>query len=382
MRNHAFAGEDSPRTQSTDKQGAVLTAPPADRMIRVGSPVSLLAVVPHLLGFMPGRSLVVIGTEQPKGQVKLALRYDLPDPPAAETIREITEHAAEVLAAQRVEDVLVIGYGPAALVAPLADEFRRATAVYGLALGEILRVQDQRYWSYLCAKPDCCPPEGTPFDLLADPAWATMSGAGHPVLSSRDDLAKTVAALDGAAGEATRRATQRAEAKASTLIARVTRTGRRGQARRLIAAAGISSVAAALATYRRGQRITNADQMAWLTIVLRDLRVRDDAWARMDPKYREPYGRMWTDVTRAARPGYVAAPACLLAFAAWQDGNGALANVALDRAIADQPGYTMAELLRQVIDGGVPPSAARLPMTPEEVAASYDEIDDEGNERD
>jgi hypothetical protein len=36
----------------------------------------------------------------------------------------------------------------------------------------------------------------------------------------------------------------------------------------------------------------------------------------------------------------------------------------------------MAGLLRQVIGGGVPPSAARLPMSPEEVAASYDEIDD------
>jgi hypothetical protein len=35
----------------------------------------------------------------------------------------------------------------------------------------------------------------------------------------------------------------------------------------------------------------------------------------------------------------------------------------------------MALLLRQVIDGGVPPTSARLPMSPEEVAASYDEIE-------
>jgi hypothetical protein len=33
----------------------------------------------------------------------------------------------------------------------------------------------------------------------------------------------------------------------------------------------------------------------------------------------------------------------------------------------------MAELLRQVIAAGAPPSMARLPMTPEEVAASYDD---------
>jgi Domain of unknown function (DUF4192) len=63
---------------------------------------------------------------------------------------------------------------------------------------------------------------------------------------------------------------------------------------------------------------------------------------------------------------------------AWQSGDGALANVALDRALDDAPGYSMALLLRQVIAAGVPPSLARLPMTPEEVAASYD--DAEGHE--
>jgi hypothetical protein len=32
----------------------------------------------------------------------------------------------------------------------------------------------------------------------------------------------------------------------------------------------------------------------------------------------------------------------------------------------------MARLLRQALDSGAPPSLARLPMTPEEVAAAYD----------
>jgi hypothetical protein len=35
----------------------------------------------------------------------------------------------------------------------------------------------------------------------------------------------------------------------------------------------------------------------------------------------------------------------------------------------------MAVLLRQVIDSGAPPSLARLPMTPDEVAASYDALE-------
>jgi hypothetical protein len=32
----------------------------------------------------------------------------------------------------------------------------------------------------------------------------------------------------------------------------------------------------------------------------------------------------------------------------------------------------MARLLREALDSGAPPHLARLPMTPEEVAASYD----------
>jgi hypothetical protein len=68
----------------------------------------------------------------------------------------------------------------------------------------------------------------------------------------------------------------------------------------------------------------------------------------------------------------VAAPASLLAFVAWQAGDGALANVALDRALADNRRYSMARLLRRALDSGAPPSVARLPMSPEQVAASYD----------
>jgi hypothetical protein len=62
----------------------------------------------------------------------------------------------------------------------------------------------------------------------------------------------------------------------------------------------------------------------------------------------------------------------------YDDGNGAVANLALDRALADTPGYSMAQLLRDTIDAGAPLSVAVLPMTPEEVAASYDPQPDTG----
>src|SRR5262249_37446586 len=66
-------------------------------------------------------------------------------------------------------------------------------------------------------------------------------------------------------------------------------------------------------------------------------------------------------------------PAC----GAGQPGGGARATGAPARARADQPRYSMAQLLRQVITAGAPPSLARLPMPPEEVAASYDDAEDD-----
>jgi hypothetical protein len=37
----------------------------------------------------------------------------------------------------------------------------------------------------------------------------------------------------------------------------------------------------------------------------------------------------------------------------------------------------MALLLREALDSGAPPSMARLPMTPEEVAAAYDAAEED-----
>jgi hypothetical protein len=160
-----------------------------------------------------------------------------------------------------------------------------------------------------------------------------------------------------------RQATQQAERAASRLI---TRRGRGALDR-----PGLTAVRAAIHLYRDDGSIVPAIGYAWLALVLTRLRIRDDAWARMDPNHRDAHRRLWTDVVRRAQPGYVAAPACLLAFTAWQGGEGALANIALDRALADDPEYSMALLLRDILDAGTPPSAATLPLTPEQVADSY-----------
>jgi hypothetical protein len=338
--------------------------------VRVSSPGDILAVVPHLLGFHPARSLVVVGAGRPPQRVELAFRYDLPDPPDAAAATGIAGHAAAVLEQRALHTVIGIGYGPGTLVTPVADAFGAAVRERGLRLHELMRVEGGRYWSYLCANPDCCPPDGVRFDVQVSAAAAAMTVAGLVAYPDRAALAGTLAPVTGAAARAMERATTRARARAAKLVSLGARGGL-DPATRLLAEAGRRAVRDAIASYRAGRPITAADPVAWLSVALAHLPVRDDAWARMDPGHRDAHLRLWSDVVRRARPAYLAAPASLLAFTAWQSGEGALANIAIDRALAADPGYSLAHLLRDILDAGVPPSEARLPMTPEQVADSY-----------
>ncbi len=344
--------------------------------VRVSSPGDILAVVPHLLGFHPARSLVVVGVGALAGEggsaprIELAFRYDLPDPPDAAITAGIAGHAVAVLGQRRLHAVIGIGYGPGALVTPVADALAAAVRQRGLRLHELMRVEDGRYWSYICANPDCCPPDGVRFDVQASPAAAAMTVAGLVAYPDRAALAGTLAPVTGAAARSMQRATIRARARAAKLVS----LGGRGHldpATTLLAEAGRRAVRDFIASYRAGRPITAAEPVAWLSVTLAHLPVRDDAWARMDPQHRDAHLRMWSDVVRRARPAYLAAPASLLAFTAWQSGEGALANIALDRALAADPHYSLAHLLRDILDAGVPPSEARLPMTPEQVADGY-----------
>jgi Domain of unknown function (DUF4192) len=391
------AGDQAPQKQRPRKTGSAartrpggrtttrqLPAPGRDQAdqvpapavrVRAGSPSAVLAIVPHLLGFAPETSMVIIGTEAQRGAVRVTLRYDLPEPADQDLAADIAEHAAAVLAAQRLTAAIVIGYGPDELVRPLAMALGGGMNRAGIGVPECLRVDGGRYWSYTCDDQDCCPDQGVPLDEGGHTASAVMAAAGERVLAGRSAVADTLAPVTGAAAESMRLATGRAERHVTQIIAKVRKSTRVGAARHMIAGEGLAAVASLIADYRAGGQYSTDYQIAWLTVALKDLRVRDDAWARMDPRDRDAHRRLWIDVVRRAQPGYVAAPASLLAFVAWQDGNGVLANIALDRALNDTPGYSMATLLRQVITAGAPPSMARLPLTPEEVAACYDDID-------
>jgi hypothetical protein len=336
--------------------------------LRAATPDAVLAVVPHMLGFYPSQSLVVLGLGE-QHRVTVTFRYDLPEPYDHVLAADIAQHAVYVLGRERIRSALLVGYGPEEFVLPVLAQTAARLGNHGIHLEEALRAEAGRYWSLLCDDPSCCPPEGRPYDPGSHPAADAMAKAGLAAHPDREALARTIQ-RPGGTSDTIGRATQQAHLRLARIVhageaagdhdpkLRATRIGRK-------------EVQRAIRLYRCGGSICSVGQLAWLAVLLGDIRVRDDAWARMDPAHRDDHCRLWTDVLRSAATEYAPAPASLLAFTAWQAGNGALAAVAVDRALTADPRYSMAHLLGSAIQAALPPAAARMPMTPAAVAASY-----------
>ncbi|WP_341718199.1 DUF4192 domain-containing protein [Micromonospora sp. FIMYZ51] len=311
--------------------------------LTVRSPADLIAAVPYLLGFHPAESIVVVAMSG--SRIVFAARSDLPgdaDP------REAAGHIAAVTARQGADSATVIGYGPAAQVTPALDALRDVLADAGLAVLDALRVTDGRWWSYLCTEPDCCPPEGNAYDPRASSVPAAAVFAGQVALPDRATLARQVAPI----GEATMRpAIERAEQRLTALLAGAPASDLLG--RRALRVAGVAAYRAARRRHRDGERLTD-DEVAWLCLLLTHLPVRDHAWERTDGRVEDV--AFWSELLRRAEPELIAAPGALLAFAAWRDGQGALAAVALERVLAEHPDYSLALLMDDLLRRGVPPS--------------------------
>lgn len=342
--------------------------------VKVGSADGVLAVVPHLLGFHPSKSLVVLGIGGPHGRIRLAFRYDLPDPPDDSLSADIAAHAVSVLGREHLTMAILVGYGIGPAVTPVIDVVQSALRDAQVSIQDALRVNDGRYWSYRCGDPACCSPDGVPYDLAGHPAAAALQAAGLPVRADRDELAATLAQIPESAASIAA-GLERARGRATHVIEQAMVLGSgsdpEGDLFEPVADAGRKSIRQAVTSYRRGREISSYDEMAWLGYVLTDMRVRDDAWARMDPQYTDAHKLLWTTLLRNLPTEFAPAPASLLAFVCWQSGDGALATIAIERALDADPDYTMALLIGDALHAGLPPSAARLSMSPKQVAASY-----------
>jgi hypothetical protein len=211
----------------------------------------------------------------------------------------------------------------------------------GVRIAEVIRVADGRWWSYRGG-----PADGTP---CAPGLAAEAVYRGMVALPDRKALVAKVAPIEGRAREEMTAATGRARSLATDLAAKDLKARRAGLWMRR---AGREAVREAETTARAGREL-GADQVAWLGVLLVNQVVLDYAIDRSGPE--EWRLRLWQQVTQWVDPSQSAGPACLLAFAAWQAGDGSLARVAVDRALRENVGHRLAGTLDRLLAAGIRP---------------------------
>lgn len=99
-----------------------------------------------------------------------------------------------------------------------------------------------------------------------------------------------------------------------------------------------------------GVRLTDGDASR-LLVAAESIPIRDALWNDIGRGNATSHVALWTDLTSRAPDEVRAAPASLLGFAAWQNGNGAMAWCALDQVPKDKP-YTLANLVGAAMQTG------------------------------
>jgi Domain of unknown function (DUF4192) len=333
--------------------------------VRLSDPGDVAAALPHLIGFSPRESLVAVSLRGPTGfRIGLTARVDLPGPGSRRLLLDgvarslLTDRPRAVLLAVVSEDGDVPrppGGAPGTPELPhraLVHEAVLAFDAVGLPVRETLLVRAGRWWSYECARPCCAPDAGTPLPDGTSPLAAASTLAGQVVEDDRGALARRIAPVGflAAAGMA------RACDEVGDELAR--RTAELGWD--VVAEETWAAVQAAVQAAAPGavQRLPDR-QVARLAWGLRDVDLRDRALALALGPAAAAAEAVWTELTRRSPAPLDAAPATLLAVTAWVRGDGALANVALERALRSEPSYTFAALLRSALDACLSPAEVR-----------------------
>ncbi len=314
-----------------------------DTKLTVRSPADLAAAVPYLLGFRPADGSIVVIASRDR-RIVFAARADLPTP-AHQRADLVASLVPVVRRQQPITDVMLVGYGTADHVDPALPAVGEAFTASGITVRTLLRVTGTRIVNLTCDNPDCCPPQGTPFDPTASLVAVQATAAGLVALPDRAAVAARFAPVDGAARDRMDHATTAAAARLKAVTAA-------GAA--VLDQVGAHAVRDALRRHDAGGHLTD-DEVAWLTLLLTRTSVRDLAVDLTQP--HDQHVTFWADITRRADEPLVPAPATLLALTAWRCGDGALAAMAADRALQVDPAYQLADLLRQALHAGLPPSA-------------------------
>ena len=338
--------------------------PQSDRFaVRISDPGEIAAALPSLLGFHPRESVVLVSlTGASGGRVGLTVRSDLPPPEDAaamaavltRSLRRDRPRGVLVAVVSEAPDVLAPDAGGFGLPhRGVVHELVIALARDGVPVREALLVRAGRWWSYDCPRPCCAPGAGTPLPGGVSALEVASVATGTVVERDRSALVRRITGPGGAPREAMAAACGLVAAECS---ARVLEVGFDA-----VAEESWSAVTAAAARCRPGapRAVLSDHEVARVVWGLRDRDVRDRALELATGADAPAAEILWTECTRRAPAPLDTAPATLLAVSAWLRGDGAMANVALARALAGDPEYALARLLAQALAECLPPADLR-----------------------
>jgi hypothetical protein len=309
-------------------------------------PSDLVHAIPYLLGFHPHESLVLIGLAG--GELVVTARIDLTDLSApalvAETMTAMRRGGTrEVVAA-------LLTTTPCRPEQRWVDEvgvISEAATAGDCELLDVLLVAAGRWRSLVCADPFCCPPEGHEIPAPEQSAVAASATfAGLVALPDRDSLAALLTpGSDADRGRLAPVLAAEQAARERRILADGPQRRRRSDTRALFAAARRADA---------GTAMPSADEVVRFGVSLTDIAVRDSLWLAVDDTRLD--GReLWRPLAVRLPTPYDAAPLFLFGWCSWRAGNGALAGIAAERAIASDPRYSAADLLLAAVRHGIDP---------------------------
>ena len=335
---------------------------------RISGPAELLQAVPYLLGFHPSRSLVLVGLHEER--LVVTARLDLTD-----AVLGGVPHAVGAMMRGGSTSFVAIIYDDAdddVDYEELDDEFGPSLAkwdvVYGALRVELRRldahlrdalvVSDDRWWSLTCKDFDCCPVEGRPLPDAPSSFTTAAMVEGVVALPSRAALEEMFVPLPDSEREALDPAIADAERTAVQQTIE-------GQASRWERSIKRALFRAARESDEPGWSGLPDEAVARFGAALAVTALRDAVWLAVDNDRLD--GRpFWRDLGRRLPSPYDAAPLFLYGWASWRAGDGALAGMAAERAVASNPEYHAADLLLAALSSGADPRQLprlRLPRT-------------------
>ncbi len=332
----------------------------AKTVVRITSPADILGVLPHRIGFQPTESVVLLCLHGPRRRDGVVMRMDLaphdadPDVAADMAARAAVSGATGAIVVVYTDspDDEPMGLPRRGLVAFLIDALKAS----GATVPEALLVRDGRWWSYLCDDDSCCPATGSALPQEPTPAAAHYAAEavaeGAVVLPDRVALVRTVCPpRNPDADLARRQARKRAVGKQAALLDGGDATALRDEA--------IPLLRSLRCRWADGSRELSVDEAAQAVCALSVKAVRDEAVTMLLDADPRPFVELLSALARHADDEDAPGVCTALAWVAYAAGNGAMANIALERALHCDPGYEMAHLIDEALAGMVPPKQVR-----------------------